>query len=129
MHASDKSSTKPAEPSRATRRRVDTARFVERFEVLTGFRVGSDSTQALPREFLTRPVQSPETLLRKYGEQLELRTRNALCRFEPGRGDEGWTFGRLLEIRGFGVFSLLDLLEVLAKHAPPKWAPADSNQD
>jgi len=26
-------------------------------------------------------------------------------------------FGRLLEIRGFGVFSLLDLVEVLRRHA------------
>jgi hypothetical protein len=106
-----------------------TVRFIERFEALTGFRVTSDSTQALPKEFLTRPVPAPEILLREHGQALELRTRNALCRFEPGKLHEGWTFGRLLEIRGFGVFSLLDLLEVLAKRHPPKWAPADVNQD
>jgi hypothetical protein len=40
-----------------------------------------------------------------------------LCRYEPGRQSEPWTFGRLLEIRGFGVFSLLDLVEVLRRHA------------
>ncbi len=129
MHGSPYSSAKSAESSRTARRHADTARFIDRFEVLTGFRVGSDSPQALPREFLMRPTLSPEVLLRRYADELELRTRNALCRFEPGRGDAGWTFGRLLEIRGFGVFSLLDLLEVLAKHPTPQWAPADVNQD
>jgi hypothetical protein len=118
-----------APPARTTRRRISTARFIERFEALTGFHVGSDSTQALPKEFLARPVPSPEILLREHGQEFELRTRNALCRFEPGRPHEGWTFARLLDIRGFGVFSLLDLLEVLSKRPPPKWAPADVNQD
>jgi len=37
-------------------------------------------------------------------------------RYEPGRPQEPWTFGRLLDIRGFGAFSLLDLLEVMAEH-------------
>jgi hypothetical protein len=129
MHGSDQSNGKSPMPARATRRRADTARFIERFEILTGLHVGSDSTQALPREFLARPVRPPDTLLREYGHLLELRTRNALHRFEPGRLHEEWTFGRLLEIRGFGVFSLLDLLEAMAKRAPPKWAPADVNQD
>ena len=115
MYGSNESSAKPCVASRTARRRKDTAPFIERFEALTGFRVGSDSTQTLPREFLARPVPSPETLLREYGHELELRTRNALCRFEPGRPHERWTFGRLLRIRGFGVFSLLDLLEVLTR--------------
>jgi hypothetical protein len=128
MQGSDESSPKSFAP-RTSRRHLDTERFIERFHALTGFRVGSDSTQALPREFLMRPVLSPDVLLRKYGDELEVRTRNALCRFEPGRSEHGWTFGGLLEIRGFGVFSLLDLLEVLANHPPPKWAPADVNQD
>ena len=34
----------------------------------------------------------------------------------PAANRSRWTFGRLLEIRGFGAFSLLDLLEVMAKH-------------
>ena len=119
----------PDLPSRSTRRRTSTARFIERFEALTGFRVGSDSTQALPKEFLEKSVPAPEILLREHGHELELRTRNALCRFEPGRPHEGWTYGRLLDIRGFGVFSLIDLLEALAKRPPRMWAPADVNQD
>jgi hypothetical protein len=119
MRGANESPAKPAMASRMARRRIDTARFTQRFAALTGFRVNSDSTQALPREFLVRPVQSPEILIREYGHELELRTRNALCRFEPGRPNERWTFGRLLEIRGFGVFSLLDLLDVLSKHADP----------
>jgi hypothetical protein len=102
--------------SRTARRRDDTSRFIERFEALTGFHVQSTSAEGLPREFLGRPVRTPDLLVRDYGYELEPRTHNALCRFEPGRNGDHWTFGRLMEIRGFGVFSLLDLLEVLAKH-------------
>ncbi len=102
--------------SRSARRRDDTARFIERFEALTGYRVNSTSAEGLPREFLARPVQTPDALVQQFGYELEPRTHNALCRFEPGRNGDHWTFGRLLEIRGFGVFSLLDLLEILAKH-------------
>jgi hypothetical protein len=101
---------------RATRRQDDTARFIERFEALAGFRVHSTSREGLPREFLARTVPAPNLLVEQYGYELEPRTHNALCRYEPGRPSDRWTFGRLLEIRGFGVFSLLDLLEVLAKH-------------
>jgi len=62
-------------------------------------------------------VESPDILVRRYGDEVEPRTHNALCRFEPGRREDRWTYRRLLEIRGFGVFSLLDLLEIKAKHA------------
>ncbi len=101
---------------KSERRRDDTARFIERFEALTGYRLNSTSAEGLPREFLARAVEPPDSLVHQYGYELEPRTHNALCRFEPGRNADHWTFGRLLEIRGFGVFSLLDLLEVLAKH-------------
>jgi len=106
----------PQSSARAVRRNDDTARFIERFEVLTGLRVQSTSMEGLPREFLARPVEPPNHLVDKFGYELEPRTHNALCRYEPGRQPDRWTYGRLLEIRGFGVFSLLDLLEVLAKH-------------
>jgi hypothetical protein len=103
-------------PTRAKRRREDTARFIERFAALTGYGVHSTSAETLPRGFLARAVQAPDELVRQYGYELEPRTQNALRRYEPGRPLDPWTFGRLLKIRGFGVFSLLDLLEVLAKH-------------
>ena len=106
----------PDTTERALRRQDDTVRFIERFEALTGFRVNSTSVEGLPREFLARPVPLPDVLVREYGYELEPRTHNALCRYEPGRQPDRWTYGRLLEIRGFGVFSLLDLLEVLAIH-------------
>ena len=102
--------------TRARRRREDTAHFIERFAALTGCQVRSTSAETLPREFLARTVQAPEVLVKQYGFELEPRTQNALCRYEPGSPLDPWTFGRLLKIRGFGVFSLLDLLEVLAKH-------------
>ena len=102
--------------ARVLRRNDDTARFIERFAVLTGLHVHSTSIEGLPREFLARPVETPNLLVDKYGYELEPRTHNALCRYEPGRQPDRWTYGRLLEIRGFGVFSLLDLLEVQAKH-------------
>jgi hypothetical protein len=106
----------PDTSARTLRRQDDTARFIERFEVLTGFRVHSTSLEGLPREFLARTVPAPDILVGQYGYELEPRTHNALCRYEPGRQSDRWTYGRMLEIRGFGVFSLLDLLEVLAKH-------------
>jgi len=102
--------------ARAQRRRDDTARFIERFAELTGCQLRSTNAEGLPREFLARTVPPPDVLVEQYGFELEPRTQNALCRFEPGRQSEPWTFGRLLKIRGFGVFSLVDLLEVLAKH-------------
>jgi hypothetical protein len=105
----------PSDP-RAIRRRDDTARFLERFAVLTGIASPAATIEALPREFLARTVPPPTALLERFGYELAPRTHNALCRYEPGRLDEPWTFGRLLQIRGFGVFSLLDLLEVMAKH-------------
>lgn len=107
---------RPAPLPRTSRHGIDVARFIERFEALTGLHASSDSACSIPREFLLRPVVPPEALLREYGQELELRTRNALCRCEPGRPNERWTFGRLLEIRGFGVFSLLNLLEVMDKN-------------
>ena len=106
----------PMASERTLRRQDDTARFIERFEALTGFRVHSTSREGLPREFLARTVLAPDVLVAEYGYELEPRTHNALCRYEPGRQADRWTYGRLMEIRGFGVFSLLDLLEVLAKH-------------
>jgi hypothetical protein len=108
---------------RQLRRHDDTTLFVERFASLTGFHVHSTSIECLPREFLARPVESPDLIVRRFGYELEARTRNALCRFEPLKPHEHWTFGRLLEIRGFGVFSLLDLLEVLHRHAERGAAP------
>jgi hypothetical protein len=115
MHGPEDPAGKPTS-LRTSRHRADATRFIDRFAALTGLRASSDSAHSLPREFLTRLVASPEVLLREYGDELELRTRNALCRFEPVRPHEHWTFGRLLEIRGFGVFSLLDLLEVMGRH-------------
>jgi hypothetical protein len=106
----------PEISARAVRRQNDNLHFIERFAALTGFRVQSASVDALPREFLTRTVSEPDVLVEQYGDELERRTHNALRRYEPGRPLERWTYGRLLEIRGFGVFSLLDLLEVMAKH-------------
>jgi hypothetical protein len=107
----------PDASPRALRRQQDATRFIARFAALTGMRAQSVSIEGLPREFLSRPVLAPKLLIERYGRELETRTLNALCRYEPGRQSEPWTFGRLLEIRGFGVFSLLDLVEVLRRHA------------
>jgi hypothetical protein len=108
--------TDTAASAQTVRRHDDNVRFVERFEVLTGLRVHSTNLDGLPREFLAREVPAPDVLIEHYGYELERRTRNALNRYEPGRLRDRWTFGRLLELSGFGAFSLLDLLEVLAKH-------------
>jgi hypothetical protein len=101
---------------RSQRRHRDTERFILRFAELTGFRVHSDNVGALPLEFLARKVPSPAALMQAYSCELELRTRNALCQFDPREREDSWTFGRLLELRGFGVFSLIDLLQALTEH-------------
>ena len=106
----------PTRLVRATRRRDDASRFIDRFAALTGIRLQSASIEGLPREFLARSVLPPPVLLERYAYELEPRTHNALRRYEPGRPQEPWTFGRLLDIRGFGAFSLLDLLEIMAEH-------------
>ena len=100
--------------ARTLRNRQDAVRFREHFAALTGLAVTSASVECLPREFLARPVPAPDLLTRRYGPRLSRRTYNALCRFQPAPPGEPWTFGRLLQIRGFGLFCLLDLLEVLA---------------
>jgi hypothetical protein len=109
---------KPEPSSRASHRHEDTERFIERFAALTGIRMTTASLEALPREFRARPVPAPSVIVGRFGDELEVRTRNALCRHEPGRPQDVWTLGRLLNIRGFGAFSLLDLLEVMARHEP-----------
>ena len=115
MPGQDQTASPDGPSERNARRHSDSARFIERFAALTGFAVCSTSVEGLPRAFLSQTVDPPDCLVRRLGDELEPRTRNALCRFEPGRPDERWTYRRLLEIRGFGVFSLLDLLEVQAR--------------
>jgi hypothetical protein len=90
--------------------------FVRRFEALTGIRIRKAAVAAIPRPFLGRPVDGPEELAQRYCYELQPRTYNAL-RQHGKLSRQPWTFGRLLEIRGFGLYSLLDLLEVLAKHS------------
>lgn len=115
-------------PTRTSRSRDDTPRFVARLASLTGIRVRSTNAASLPRELLGQAVPDPGVLVRTYGGELEPRTHNALCQCDPGLPGESWTLGRLLAIRGFGVFSLLDLLEVLARHGAlgnaPEQAPS-----
>jgi len=103
--------------TRAARRQSDAERFCKRFAILTGMRAQSADIEGLPREFLARQVLAPDVLIQRYGRELEIRTCNALHRYEPGAKPAPWTYGRLLEIRGFGVFSLLDVMEVLHRHA------------
>jgi hypothetical protein len=106
----------------ASDRRINGIHFVRRFETLTGIRLRSATVASLPREFLGRPTLAPEEIARRYCYQLQPRTYNALRRYGTAVRHSPWTFGRLLEIRGFGLFCLLDLLEVLAN------PPADNDQ-
>jgi hypothetical protein len=106
-----------APEARSGRRHADDEKFCKRFALLTGMRAKSAGIEGLPRAFLQRQVFAPDTLLQRYGRELETRTRNALHRHEPGPAAIPWTYGRLLQIRGFGVFSLLDVMEVLHRHA------------
>jgi len=96
-------------------RDISGAHAIRRFEALTGIRLRKAAVASIPRPFLGRPIDAPEDLARRYCYELQPRTYNALLRHGNGTR-QAWTFGRLLEIRGFGLYSLLDLLEVLARH-------------
>jgi hypothetical protein len=96
-------------------RRDKDVRIVQRFEALTGIRLRSPTVAALPREFLGRQIAPPDEMARRHRFHLQPRTYNALRQHAPATEGGYWTYGRLLEIRGFGLFSLLDLLEVLAR--------------
>ena len=100
--------------SRSDRRERDTARFAEVFCQLTGFRPVSACREALPRDFLARSIPSPAELVAQFGSRLQQRTRNALERYAGSARDaEGWTYGRLIELRGFGMFCLIDVMQAL----------------
>lgn len=108
-----------------TRGRQDAGHFIERFAALTGVRVRSMSVESLPRAFLSQPVPAPDRLVTEYGDELKPRTCNALCLLEPGTEGEPSTMRRLLQLPGFGLLSLLDLLEVLARHEISMRMPDD----
>jgi hypothetical protein len=96
-------------------RRTHEIHFLQRFETLTGIKLRSATVAAIPREFLGRMTEAPEEIARRYCYQLQVRTYNALRRHGTSSSRSPWTIGRLLEVRGFGLFALLDLLEVMAK--------------
>lgn len=116
--------------ARRSARRDRAQRLADRLASLTGLRVRSAKADSLPRELLESCVPAPEVLLRELRDELEPRTHNALCQHEPGHPDEVWTVRRLLDIRGFGLHSLLDLLDVLASHGPgrPRQPPTPARK-
>jgi len=100
--------------NRRERRARDTARFAEAFFALTGFRPAAAYREFLPPEFLAQEIPSPAELATRFGERLHTRTSNALRQQDPASAHRaGWTYGSLLELRGFGVFCLLDVMQVL----------------
>jgi hypothetical protein len=113
------------------RRHDDTARFIERFEALTGFRVHSTSLEGLPREFLARTGAGA----RRSGRAVRLRARAAhpqcpCAATSPAASPTAGPSAACSKSAASACFDLLDLLEVLAKHgisqhASP-WAPSFS---
>jgi len=104
--------------SRQRRREQDSARFADEFFALTGFHPVAAYREALPREFLAQSIPSPDEILARLGNRLQLRTRNALQRYVVSAVDRaGWTYDRLLDLRGFGLFSLLDVMQALHESA------------
>jgi hypothetical protein len=101
---------------RADPARASALRMAERFRRLTGLSPSSPTVSGLPRAFLDQVAPAPDTLIRRL-VGLERRTENALRRFLASRAPRAgpWTFRRLLEIRGFGLGALLDVLEALAE--------------
>lgn len=110
----------PKAIKRRKQRVRDTARFAEAFFALTGFRPASAYRESLPRDFLARWIPSPGELVARLGDRLHTRTSNALRQQDPGAADrESWTYGSLLELRGFGVFCLLDVMQALHESGFP----------
>ena len=113
-------------PSKDSKRReqreLDNARFIEAFFALTGFRPAAAYREFLPPDFLARSTPSPSELVERFGNRLGTRTSNALRQQDPGPAfREGWTYGSLLDLRGFGMFCLLDVMQAL--HGSPDPAP------
>jgi hypothetical protein len=104
----------PKATLRREQRARDTARFAEEFFALTGFRPVGAYKEFLPSEFLAQSIPSPSELVAQFGSRLHTRTSNALQQQDPVLSDrEGWTYGRLIELRGFGMFCLLDVMRAL----------------
>ena len=67
------------------------------------------SSRSAPAELLRHPAPSPEEILSTL--PIRPRTYNSLRRYVAGRPAEaGWSFGRLLQIPGFGARALEDVL-------------------
>lgn len=99
---------------RREQRARDTARFAEAFFALMGFRPVAAYREFLPPDFLARSIPSPRELVARFGDRLHTRTSNALRQQDPGSAHrEDWTHGSLLELRGFGMFCLLDVMQAL----------------
>ena len=100
--------------TRREKRARDTARFAEAFFALTGFRPAAAYREFLPPGLLARSIPSPGEIVAQFGDRLHTRTSNALRQQDPGPAHLGaWTYGSLLDLRGFGVFCLLDVMRVL----------------
>jgi hypothetical protein len=100
--------------SRSERRQRDNARFADAFFALSGFRPVSACREALPRDFLCRSIPAPAVLVAHIGHRLQPRTRNALERqVSNAKAGGDWTYERLIGLRGFGMFCLIDLMRAL----------------
>jgi hypothetical protein len=104
----------PKAINRRERRTRDTARFAEEFFALTGFRPVAAYREFLPPAVLARSIPAPAELVARFGDRLHTRTSNALRQQDPGPTQrQDWTYGSLLELRGFGMFCLLDVMQAL----------------
>ena len=115
---------------RREQRAKDNARFAEAVFALTGFRPAAAYKEVLPPDLLARSIPSPSELVAQFGDRLQVRSSNALRQHDPDPAHrQNWTFGSLLELRGFGMFCLLDVMQALhgsgfALAAEPSARPA-----
>jgi hypothetical protein len=125
----------PKSSKRREQRAKDNARFAEEFFALTGFRPMAAYREFLPPDLLARAIPSPGELVARFGCRLHTRTSNALRQEDPSPADcKNWTFGSLLELRGFGMFCLLDVMQALhgagfALDPAPLSLPATSRKE
>ena len=78
--------------------------------------------RSAPAEVLRLPSPSPEEILSTL--PVKPRTYNSLRRFVAGRpGDGSWSFGRLLQIPGFGTRALADWFRAQGAEVETAWYP------
>ncbi len=97
--------------------------LVKRFRALTGLHAPMQPAGRPPIGFLVQSAPSPTQIIGRM--PIRPRTHNVLRRFlDTGSPRGRWTYGRLLQIPGFGLYGVVDVLSCQSR---PQYASATSD--